>query len=316
MKIVNSLMSLAVCLGFTASAFSASIVWVSEMYPTGTATSDKTSATEGVFGAGTGPYPDQGMVNLLTAAGHTVTRFNPADTVALTAGNISQLNTHDLIIIGRSIPSGNFGGALATPWNTQVTKPVMSINPYALRPAQLGWFTAGNIVDSISNPLTFANPSSPASAYIIGSTAMNGSTMVSSFTEAVVFPDSAVDIRGTSVSTDAAVAGANVIATAPAGTGTGNFIVEFQAGTTVVPGVGNQQLAGYRLAFAATNRESASAPNNTVGSAGFENLTPAGEAMFLRAVNLAINGGVIPEPGTVALLFLASSAALRRRRTA
>lgn len=309
-------MSLAVCLGFTASAYSASIVWVSEMFPTGTGASDKSSATEGVFGAGTGPYPDQGMVDLLTGAGHTVTRFNPADSVALTAGNISQLNTYDLIIIGRSIPSGNFGGALATPWNTQVTAPIMSINPYALRPAQMGWFTAGNIVDSLSNPLTFANPSNPTASYIIGGVAMNGNTMVNSFTEAVVFPDNAVDIRGTSVTTDAPVAGANALATAPAGAGTGQFLVEFPAGTTVVPGVGNQQLAGYRLAFAMTNRESATAPNATVGSAGFENLTPDGEAMFLRAVNLAINEGVIPEPGTITLLLLASSAALRRRRAA
>jgi hypothetical protein len=75
-----------------------------------------------------------------------------------------------------------------------------------------------------------------------------------------------------------------------------------------------QVLGGYRLQFLAGNRESATAPNGGVRNAGFENFTPVGEQMFLRAVTLAANNG-IPEPGTTALAGLAGLALLRRRRT-
>jgi hypothetical protein len=73
------------------------------------------------------------------------------------------------------------------------------------------------------------------------------------------------------------------------------------------------------MQFLIGNRESATAgtSNNTaLGAAGYENLTAEGEQMFLRAVNVALNNGAIPEPGTTALAGLAAAALLLRRRRA
>ena len=312
------LLAAAVALLLSSAAQSANIVWVSDLLPIGSGATDNDGGAEGVFGPGSGPYPDQGIVNLLTGAGHTVTRFNPSNSNPLSAANVAALNTYDLVIIGRSIGSGSFDSAAETlEWNTSITKPLMSTNTYLSRASRLGWFVGSTQPDQVSNTLTFSNPGDAVSSYIIGGTSMNGATMVNSYTEAITYPDSAVDIRGISTITDAPVAGATTIATGPVGAATGQFIVSLPAGLTLTPGSGpgnSQVLGGYRMMFLVGNRESATAPNNVVGSAGFENLTAEGEGMFLRAVNVAANGGVIPEPGTASLLLLAGASLLRRRR--
>jgi len=312
------ILAAAAALLLASPAFSANIVWVSDLFPIGSGTSDNDGGTNGVFGPGAGPYPDQGFVTLLTGAGHTVTRFNPSNTDPLTPANVAALNGYDLVILGRSIGSGSFDSAAeALEWNTNLTVPLMSTNTYLSRANRLGWFVGSTQPDQVLNTLTFTNPGDEVSSYIIGGTAMIGGTMVNSYTEPVIFPDAAVDIRGISTITDAPVAGATSIATAPVGAATGQFIVGLPAGLVLTPGSGpgnNQTLGGYRMMFLAGNRESATAPNNAIGSAGFENLTPEGEQMFLRAVTVALNNGAIPEPTTAILLLLATGGLLRRRR--
>ena len=300
------------------AAPAASIAWVSDLLPVGSGTSDNDGGADGIFGPGAGPYPDQGIVNLLTGAGHSVTRFNPSGSQPLSAANVAALNAFDLVIIGRSIGSGAFDSAAeALEWNTSITKPLMSTNTYMSRASRLGWFVGSTQPDQVSNVLTFTNPGDAVSSYIIGGTALNGSTMVNSYTEAIVYPDSAVDTRGISTITDAPVAGATTIATGPVGAATGQFIVSLPAGLTLTPGSGpgnNQVLGGYRMMFLVGNRESATAPNTVIGNAGFENLTAEGEGMFLRAVTVAANGGVIPEPASTTLLLLAGASLILRRR--
>lgn len=314
----RSLTAAAAFLALTLGAEAANLVWVSDQLPIGTGASDNDGGAEGVFTSGAGPYPDQGFVNLLTAAGHTVTRFNPSGSAPLSAANVAALNTYDLIIIGRGIGSGAFDSAAETlEWNTNVTKPLMSTNTYMSRASRLGWFNGSTQPDQVANVLTFANTADPVTSYIIGGTALTGSTMNNSYTEAVIFPDSAVDVRGISTITDAPVTGSTTLATGVVGAATGRFIVSYPAGLTLTPGSGpgnNQILGGYRMMFLAGNRESATAPNNVLGSAGFENLTTEGEGMFLRAVNVAVNGGVIPEPSAMALLLAGAGTLLRRRR--
>jgi hypothetical protein len=304
------------------SGYSANIIWVSDLLPIGSGTSDNTGGTaNGVFGPGPGPYADQGVINLLTSVGHSVTRFNPADSATvLSAGELTQLNAADLIIVGRSIGSGSFDAAAETlAWNTLITKPMINTNSYLTRNSRLGWFVGSNLPDQVAHNLTFTNPADPVSAYIIGTAAMTGNTTTNSITEAIVFPDAAVDARGISIITDAAVPGATEIATSVVGAATGRFIVSLPAGTVLGAGAGpsnGQVLGGYRMHFLIGNRESGTAPNNTVGSAGFENLTPEGEGMFLRAVEVALHNGAVPEPTTAALLLLGAGSLLRRRRSA
>jgi hypothetical protein len=314
---MKSLLSLLISLAAVASSSAANIVWVSDQLPIGSGTTDHDGGATGIFGPGAGPYPDEAFITLLTNAGHTVTRFNPANANPLSASEITTLNASDLLIIGRSIASASFDSAAETmPWNTLITKPILMTNTYINRSSRLGWYASGPTQpDVVSNPLTFNNPGSATATYLIGTVAMSGSSTINSMTEAITYPDTAVDIRGTSLITDPVVAGATVIAMSssnPAAT----FVAEWPAGTTLAGTSAGQVLSGYRLQFLAGNRESATAPNNTVGSAGFENLTPDGEGMFLRAVNLAINNGVVvPEPGTAVLLGLAALSLLRRRRS-
>ena len=82
-----------------AASPAANILWVSDMFPIASGTSDNSGGTAGVFGSGAGPYPDQGTISLLTSVGHTVTRFNPSDSTPLTASEVTTLNTFDLLIL-------------------------------------------------------------------------------------------------------------------------------------------------------------------------------------------------------------------------
>ncbi|MGI8605484.1 MAG: PEP-CTERM sorting domain-containing protein [Verrucomicrobiales bacterium] len=295
----------------------ANIVWISDQLPIGSGTTDHDGGASGIFGPGAGPYPDEGFITLLSSAGHTVTRFNPSNTTPLNAADIAALNASDLLIIGRSIGSGSFDSAAETlPWNTLITKPLLVTNTYISRSSRLGWYASGPTQsDVVSNPLTFTNPADAVSTYLIDGISMAGSTTTNSMTEAIIYPNLAVDIRGISLITDPVVAGATVIASSAANAAS-TFIASWPAGTTLAgTSSAGQVLSGYRMQYLAGNRESATAPNNTVGSAGFENFTPDGEGMFLRAVTVAINNGAIPEPASAALLALAALSVLRRRRS-
>lgn len=292
------------------------IVWVSDQLPIGNANSDHDGGAAGVFGPGPGPYADEGVISLLTGAGHSVTRFNPANATPLNAADITSLNASDLLIIARSIGSAAFDTTAETlPWNTLITKPMLVTNTYISRFSRLGFFSSGpNQPDAVSNFLTFNNPADPVSAYIIDGVSLSGGTTNNSVTEAITYADFAVDIRGISLITDPVVPGATVIASASGGAAT--FIASWPFGTPLAGISAGQNLSGYRMQFLVGNRESATAPNNTVGSAGFENLTPDGEGMFLRAVLVAANNGnvPVPEPSVAGMMILPGLAFLRRRR--
>ena len=295
------------------------IIWVSDQLPINSGTSDNNGGTAGVFGSGPGPYADQGVISLLTGAGHTVTRFNPSDATPLGVTELAGLNASDLIIIGRSIGSGAFDStAEILPWNTQILKPMIVTNTYISRSSRLGWFTGGPTQpDVVTNMLTFPDPASPVSSYIIGNVSLNGSTTVNSATEAVAFPPPLTqpDTRGISMITDPLVSGATLIASG-ATTPNSTFIASWPTGTALGGQAVGENLSGYRMQFLVGNRESGTAPENVVGNAGFENLTPDGEAMFLRAVAVAGNNGLvpIPEPGILGLAAASGIGLLLRRR--
>ena len=168
MKKHFTLLCLASLVGLAPNVTAANITWVSDqvLNPTG-------------------QLPDQGLVDLLTAAGHTVTRSLAA------TPSVAALNASNLVILGRSGASGSFDTAPETlVWNTQVTVPLLSTNTYFSRSSRLGWYTGGPTQpDQILNPLTFT--AGAVSDYI------KGSSTGASITEAVIYPDSSVDIRGT-----------------------------------------------------------------------------------------------------------------------
>jgi hypothetical protein len=297
----------AAALALSSSLYAANIVWVSDLYEANTATAPSA-----------GPFPDEGYVTLLSGAGHTVTRFNPDNTLALTPAEVAQLNAADLVILGRGIASGSFDTTgETTPWNTQVTKPLISTNGYLVRNNRLGWFNGATLLDTAATTatttFTFTNTGDAVTSYIIGGVSLSGSTTTNAMYEDVTPLVGAGTSLGVSIPTDTVAPGGTVVANTNTPVN-GISIASWPAGTAAVGTINaGQTFAGYRMFFATGNREPVS-PNNQLGRAGWEDLTPDAEGMFLRAVNVAINNGAIPEPGTAALLLMGACSLLRRRR--
>lgn len=237
---------------------------------------------------------DAGFVDLLRGAGHTVTRINtPA---LLTDADVATLNAADLVILGRAGNSSEYQNENGAAWNARVTAPVISMSAYFNRDNRMRWTVDSNLVDSGPAKLKAADPSHP----IWNGIALDG--------EGNMIDDYNVLIdRGTSTNTSLLVNG-NLIGTNPtvmSGANLGVAIADWPAGTEVG---GGQVLAGYRMIFNGGSRE---ADGAGIATAGKLDLTPAGQQLFLNAVNYAL----VPEPssavlGLFGLLFLMT----RRRR--
>ncbi len=260
----------------------ANIVWVSDV------------PAPGFSGPGTG-LTDSGFVTLLQNAGHNVIRFNGPDSqnTLLTPAELAALNTNDLIIIGRAAGSAAWQHPQGSQWNTNVTKPLICMSPYLVRTIaanRMGWFLGDVGPDDTPTVLTVSNAFNPASAYLFEGVAMNGNSTAELY-------EVPMD-RNTSHILAAPVPGGIVYATATfarednGAIVTANVIVGFPVETAVAGG--SNILAAYRMYLAFGTRESAAAPNAIPFYTGRENLTPTGEDIFLRAVQLAINSGIPP----------------------
>jgi hypothetical protein len=278
-------------LALVSSLQAANIFWVS-FHP------DDATPSANASAAGFLQAPDAAYTQLLTANGHNVTRI-------LTTGNpnLSLLNTADLVIISRSVPSGDYGDPIseAVAWNS-VTAPTMILGGYILRNNRLGYTTGNTIPDTVGNvTMTITDPNHP-----IFSGLPLGPNNTLNFATTVTFND--VLQRGISVNTDPVAGSGTVLATVgtpgdPAVGGT--LIGEWSAGSamsTAAHGI----LGGPRLVFLTGSREQ----GITSEGAGIFDLTPEGSMLFLNAVNYI----AIPEPSTMLLLALGGGLALFLRR--
>lgn len=272
-------------LGFAAAALptnAANILWVSDTSPIG------------FSGAGGDNLTDSAFVRLLESDGHTVSRWNSPDSqnTLISQSDLDTVNSHDLIIMGRAGASAQHQAPQSLQWNTNIVKPLICMSPYFVRPdgGRFGWFTGGTLPDTTPTPLTAGDSNDAAVDFLFGGAAMNGSTMIKNF-------DELID-RNTSLIQNDPVAGAIVYARASfaaegnAAATTAYAIVGFPAGTAVA--AGRDILAGYRMFFGGGSREGGTFPNQIPLFTGRENLAPAGEDIFLRAVRLAINNGTPP----------------------
>src|SRR5688500_11452720 len=104
-------------------------------------------ALDNGFTAATGA-PDIVYTQLLSAAGHAVTRFVTVNNVQNTTLG-ADLNAFDLIIIGRSVDSGHYQDDAETAvWNTTITKPMIMMSGYINRNSRLGFMDAEGIPDT------------------------------------------------------------------------------------------------------------------------------------------------------------------------
>ncbi|HKQ39755.1 MAG TPA: PA14 domain-containing protein [Verrucomicrobiae bacterium] len=241
-------------------------------------------------------FPDDFYVVMLQNAGHNVLRFNPPNSqnTLLTAAQLAAINTNDLIIVSRSINSPGFQAPQSSNWNARVTKPLIMTSPYLVRQDgnRLFWFVGGNGVLPDTTPptrLRGPNVANVKTAYLFSDIVMSGDTMVNSYDEAYLFNTSTISNAPTAGGTS--LAQATFVARGSTTVNTCNLIAEFPAGTAV-PAAAGGSLGGYRMFVAAGSRE-----GNGVTiplGAGADNLTPEGERIFMRAVELALNNGVPP----------------------
>jgi hypothetical protein len=282
------------CLG-TMTAQAVNIGWVS--FHAGDA-----APSAGVAALGITEAPDKGYTDILAAAGHTVTRVVGVENAQNVAGLQAQLNGFDVVIISRSIGSGNFDSDGETAFWNGLTKPQMILSGYLTRNVRLGFTSGGTIPDTAGAiKLTAANPAHP----IFKGIPLDGANqMVNDFTSGLPIFNGA-EQRGISINTDPLTGGGTLIARdstpGDAGnSGTGMVIAEWAAGASVpnTSGTaGSDILGNKRLAFFTGGRETNGV---TSESAGVFDLTPNGQQMFLNAVNyLGLKAGDVDSDGDV-----------------
>jgi hypothetical protein len=254
----------------------ASILWVSD------------NGSEGFSSPTAGSSDDAFVIDLLQMAGHNVSRFNPpnSESILLSPQELEAINTNDLIILGRALGSAAFRVPQGAQWNTQVTVPLICMSPYLVRTLagtedRLGWFTGATLPDGGSTPLRAVNLEDPVTAYLFSGVQMTGDMTTQPY-------DELVD-RGTSHIVEAPVSGATIRATTMVAAQEVHVIVDFPTGMAVRSGA--DVLSGYRMYFASGSRE---LENAGIENAGKENLTATGEDLFLRALEVALNNGMVP----------------------
>lgn len=217
---------------------------------------------------------------MLRNAGHSVSRYVTTGTPVS-----SLLNAADLVIISRSVPSGDYEDDLETAlWNS-ITAPTMILDGYILRSSRLGYTTGTTIPDTAGTvKLQVNNPLHP----IFWGIALDGAnttvnTYATSGTAGTIFFNG-VPQRGISVNTDPLAGGGTALATVAAGdpNATGGMILgEWQAGALMGTSPADR-LGGHRLVFLTGTRE---ADELFSECAGMYDLTPDGAQLFLNAVS-------------------------------
>jgi hypothetical protein len=243
------------------------IAWVSFHPADGTPSVN--AATAGFTNA-----PDVGYTRLLADEGYAVTRIVTSGTP-----DTNLLNGFDLVIISRSVPSGDYQDDPETlAWNG-ITAPTMIMGGYILRNSRLG-FTTGATIPDTTNSTVSLRANNPGHPIFAGVALDAGGVMVNPYAGLVTFSN--ILQRGISVNTDPVAGGGTILATvATAGDPAVNGMVigEWQAGATLATSPANT-LGGRRLVFLSGSREQ----GITSEGSGIFDLASDGETLFLNAV--------------------------------
>ncbi len=270
-------------------AAGANIVWVSFH------SADNTPSSAAA-GAGFTQAPDVEYTQLLAAAGHTVTRY-----VTTATPDVTFLNSFDLVIISRSVPSGNYQTEESTALWHSITAPTLQLGGYILRANRLGYVT-GDALPDAGGPihLTVLEPSHP----IFTGVSLDGSgTMVNLYADLVTHNGTLQ--RGISINTDLPVDGATLLATVATDTDPtfGSMVIgEYPAGTLMYD-IAGSVAAGKRLVFLTGSREN---DGLTAEGSGIFDLEADGVRLFLNAVSYLAGVEVTEPPPLISQLRPAS----------
>jgi hypothetical protein len=239
--------------------------------------------------AGFTEAPDRGYSDLLQSAGYSVSRY-----ITNSDPDVELLNAADLVLISRSVNSGDYSNDGATRWNS-VSAPMIIMGGYPLRNSRMGYTTGGTMIDTDGDiSLTVMDPEHP----IFEGIALTDGTMDNLFASIVTYPtDANIVARGVSINTDPIDDEGVVLAQiSEAGGGPigGMVIGEWQAGAelTHAGGAETDILAGNRLVFLTGSRETSGITSRT---AGLYDLYEDGAQMLLNAVAYMIPKPVIAD---------------------
>ncbi len=243
-------------------------------------------------GAGMTEAADIGYTDALQAAGHSVTRV-----LTSASPDVNTLNAYDLVIISRSVPSGNYSsGANADNWNS-VQAPTLLLGGWYLRSSRMGYTDGTTMVDTSGMiQLKVEDASHPLFAGIN----VDGNGVTGDFADVLTWNGNLQ--RGISVNNNNVAGNGRVLATvATAGdSAEGGFIAaEWDAGSATANG---GTFAGKRMVLLTGSRE---ADGVTSETAGIYDLTDTGKQIFLNAVTyLTSDGGGNTGGGSVSSVSL------------
>lgn len=259
----------------------ANIAWVS--YHSGDDTPTAAAAAVGFTRAS-----DVGYTALLAANGHHVTRFTTIDSIQNNPDLIAALNTNQLVIISRSVPSGHYQDAAETAvWNG-LTVPFISVNGYIDRGSRLGFNNGDTIVDSSSSQMRL-KVTATGHPIFAGIALDANNLMVNPYSQRVTYTNSltgATNLQlGISVVTSAVVPGGTLLAsvgTAGDAALGGMVIGEYPAG---VASQRTDVFPAKRLVILTGSREA----GITGEGSGIFDLLPDGQQLFLNAVTYMVS---------------------------
>jgi len=262
------------------SSDAANIAWVS-FHPADDTPSNAAGA------AGYTEAPDVEYTRLITANGHKVTRLLTGP-----SPDVGVLNAYDLVIISRSVSSGDYSAANSTQaWNG-IESPVMILGGYIMRSSRLGLTTGTTMVDTVGPiQLQVEDTSHP----IFEGIKLDGSgLMVNDYADVMEFQGTVE--RGISFNMDE-LSGDGVIL---ASSGTlddptygGAAIAEWQAGDFMANG-SEDVLGGKRLVMLTGSREHSGL---TAEGSGIYDISEDGAQMLLNAITY-LTGKPGGEPST------------------
>jgi hypothetical protein len=231
--------------------------------------------------AGFTQAPDVGYTQLLAANGHTVTRVVSSGTP-----NVALLNAADLVIISRSVPSGDYQDDPETlAWNG-ITAPTIILGGYVLRGSRLG-YTTGDTIPDVNTAQVRLRANIPGHPVFAGVPLDGSGVMVNPYASIQSYTNTLQ--RGISVNTSPIAGGGAVIGSiGSAGDAAlgGMVIAEWTTGSSLATSPVNV-LGGHRMVLLTGSRENAAFSTNaalTAEAAGIYDLTGDGARLLLNAV--------------------------------
>lgn len=257
-------------------------------------------------GAGFTNAPDAGYTLLLSTNGHTVTRLVTMDSADTNPDFINALQTNDLVIISRSVPSGHYQQANETAFWNGLDKPVIILGGYIIRGgtgggSRLGLTTGETMVDTTSSNV-FLRALVPSHPIFNGVNLDANGVMVNPYARRITHTNASTGAtvlqNGISLCSNPLIAGAGRLAVVSTpGDAANNLVViaEFAQGLTTANGR-SEVLGAKRLVFLTGSREAGGVPSN---GAGIFDLFPDGQKMLLNAIEYLV--GATGTPPTVTI---------------